>query len=225
MNEQAPPMTTPKSSGGCGKIAIGCGIALLVLVIILAVAGWFVVKNWKSWTASLVSAGVTEVVEQSQMSDEQKRAIISRVDQFTQDFAAGRITAEQVARAMENLDVEALVAAGVAQYVGSGLIQSAGLSEQERETGKRALDRVAHGLMDGQVSMQDLEQALAPITVQTGGSSWELKPSPTPEELKQVMDNATDLADQAGVPEDVGEVDFASRVNEAFDQALGAPQP
>lgn len=218
MNEQA-----PKSSGGCGKIAIGCGIAAVIVVIILAAVGWYVYNNARGWVASGGASVVNQAVEQSTLPDEQKQAIISRVDHVKEEFAAGNITLEDFGRAMENLDIESLIMAGMAQYVGADLMNSPQFSDDDRAAGRQALNRVSHGLLEGQIDTQDIEQVLSPIMLNPGSGDWEFKPNPTDKELNQVMDRATDLADQAGVPEDVGEVDFGARVNEAFDKALGTP--
>jgi hypothetical protein len=77
--------------------------------------------------------------------------------------------------------------------------------------------------LDGNISTQQIEQVLAPIMQQTGSNNWEFKQNPTPEELQQVLENANDLADKAGIPQDVEQVDFGKRVEEAFDEALGTP--
>ena len=233
MNEQAyqqapqtaPPEAPAKSGGGCKKLAIGCGIVALILVIILIIGGWFVAKNFRSWTASGFATVVNKAVEQSTLPDEQKQTIKDRVDYVKDEFVAGNITIEEMGRAIENLKIENLIGAGMTQYVGSGLIESSQLSDEQKAEGKQALNRVAQGLLDGQISLNDAQQTLTPIMQNPGSNDWQLKTNPTQDELKQVMDNATDLADQAGVPEDVGEVDFAAKVNEAFDQALGIQQP
>lgn len=221
MNEQVP----KSSGGGCGKIAIGCGIAALIVVIIAGLGIWYVVSNARGWGASLFATAINTAVDQSTLPNQQKQTIKSRVDRVKEDFVAGRITLDQIGRAMENLDIENLIAAGFTQYVGTGMIESSQLSDDDKAVGKQALNRVATGVLDGQITNQQVEQALAPIMQQTGQNRWEFKSHPTPEELRQVVDNAGDLADKAGIPKDAEAVDFAKRVEEAFDQALGTPQP
>lgn len=219
MYEQEP----KKQMSGCAKAGIGCGIALLIVVIIVALGAWYIARNAKSWTAGAFASVVNQAVDQSTLPDEQKNAITSRVDHVRDEFVAGNITLEQIGRAMENLNVENLIAAGFTQYVGTGPMQSSALSDDDRAVGKQAMNRVATGVLDGQISESQARQALAPIMQQTGSGNWEFKTNPTAEELQQVMDNANDLADKAGIPEDVEEVDFGKRVDEAFDEALGIP--
>jgi hypothetical protein len=217
MNEQA----EKKSMGGCGKIAIGCGIVLVIVVIIAALGTWYVAKNARGWLATGFATGVNSAVEQSALPDEQKQAIQDRVEQISEDFAAGDITMEELGKAVEELDIENLIDAGMAQYVGAGLIDSSKLSDEDKAAGRQAFNRVAYGLLDDQIDSNDVQQILAPILLNPGSNDWQFKQNPTTEEIKQVMDNATELADQAGVPADVEEVDFGARVNEAFDEALG----
>ncbi|MEZ6191584.1 MAG: hypothetical protein R3C45_09880 [Phycisphaerales bacterium] len=219
MNDQE----APKQMSGCAKAAIGCGIATLILLIILALGAWYVARNAKAWAAGGFASVVNQAVEQSTLPDEQKKTITSRVDHIKDEFVAGNITLEQIGQAMENLNVENLIAAGFTQYVGSGIIESSQLSDDDKAVGKQAMNRVATGVLDGNISTQQIEQVLAPIMQQTGSDNWEFKQNPTPEELQQVMENANDLADKAGIPQDVEQVDFGKRVEEAFDEALGTP--
>ncbi len=212
---------TPKSSGGCGKIAIGCGIAALVVIILLVIGGWFVARNWRSLASSGVAAAVNQAVEQSSLPDDQKQAITARVDQIKQDFADGKITLEQIASAMEAVNVEGLIVAGMAQHVGSAMVESSSLSDDDKADAKQALNRVAHGVLEGQIDQTQVRQALDPVLVKTNADEWRFKPSPSEADLLKVVENASALADQSGVAEDVEEVDFADRVGEAFDQALG----
>lgn len=215
----------PKKMSGCAKAGIGCGIALVILLIIGAIGAWWVAVNAKSWGASLFTTGVNVVLDQSSLADDQKQAIKTRVDQVSEDFVAGKITVEQFTQAVDNLDVESLVGAGVAQYMGSGLIEASELSAEEKERGRVALNRVAHGLLEGQIDVEDFKDIMSPVMVNPDGEDLNFKQNPTNEELTQVMDDAADLADKAGVPEQVEELDFASKVNEAFDEALGTTQP
>ena len=219
MNDQE----APKQMSGCAKAAIGCGIATLILLIILALGAWYVAKNAKAWTAGLISTGMTEIVDQSTLPDEQKQAIKDRISHVKDEFVAGNISAEQIADAINNLDLENLIAAGFTQYVGSGIIESSQLSDDEKALGKQAMNRVATGVLDGSIHTHEIEQALAPIMQKSGANNWEFKQNPTPEELQQALENANDLADKAGIPQDVEQVDFGKRVEEAFDEALGTP--
>ncbi len=213
----------PKSSGGCGKVAIGCGIAVLIVVIIVALGAWYVANNWRSLASSGVAAAVNSAVEQSPLPDEQKQAITTRVDQIKQDFADGKITLEQIVNAMEAVNIEGLIVAGMTQYVASGIIEPSSLSDDDKTDARQALNRVAHGVLEGQIYQSQVQQALDPVLVKSNSGDWQFKPSPSEADLLKVTENASALADQAGVSEDVEEVDFAERVGEAFDQALGQP--
>lgn len=222
--QQAYPQAPAKSGGGCKKFAIGCGIVLLILVILLAIGGIYVAKNWKSLTASGFSMAINQVVDASSLPDDQKQTIKDRVAHVKEEFLAGNITVEQIGDVYENLDVENLVGAGMAQYVGKGMIGSSKLTDDQKAQGEQAFNRVAHGLIDKQIEIKDVKQALAPVMEDPTSDDWALKQNPTPDDWKQVVDNASKLADQAGVPKDVKEVDFAQQVSDAFDKALGTPQ-
>ncbi len=212
-----------KSSRGCGKIALGCGIATLVIIILVVIGGWFVARNARSWASSGFAAIINQAVEQSTLPDDQKQAITARVDQVKQDFADGKITLEQIGSAMEAVNIEGLIVAGMAQNVGASMVESSSLSDDDKADAKQALNRLAHGVLDGQINQSQAKQALDPILVNSGSADWQFKPSPTESDLLKVTDNAAALADQAGVSEEAEEIDFAQRVGEAFDQALGQP--
>jgi len=214
-----------KKMSGCAKAGIGCGIAAVILLILVVIGSWYVAQNARGWGASLFATGVNSAVDQSTLPDEQKQAIKTRVDHVKEEFTAGNITLEQIGQAMENLDVENLIAAGVAQYVGTGVMNSSQLTDEQKAAGQQTMNRVATGLLDGKISNSEVETAIAPMLDQTGSGDWQFKQNPTSEELQQVLENANELADKAGIAEEVPEVDFAQRVGEAFDEALGTTQP
>tara|TARA_R110002111_G_scaffold118695_3_gene181367 strand:- start:158 stop:820 length:663 start_codon:yes stop_codon:yes gene_type:complete len=214
-----------KKMSGCAKAGIGCGIALVILLIIGAIGVWWVAKNAKSLMSEGFASVINQAVEQSNLPDDQKQVITSRVDSVKEDFIAGDITLEQIGQAMENLDVEKLISAGVTQYVGTGMMNASNLSADQKAAGQQAMNRVATGLLDGQISTSEVQTAIAPILDQSASGDWQFKQNPTAEELQQVLENANDLADQAGIAQDVPEIDFGQRVSEAFDEALGTVQP
>lgn len=211
----------PKSSSGCGKVAIGCGIAVLIVIILLAMGGWYVANNWRSWTAKGLSSAVTKAVDQSTLPADQKKAITDRVDHVMQEFADGNITVEQISKAAQALEVEKLIMAGMAQYVGSTIKISTKLSDEERAHGEQALNRIAHGVLDGQINQSQIEPVFKHIMEDDGSGNWSFKQSPSADDINAVIKDATELADQAGVAQDVGQIDYAKRVEQAFDQALG----
>lgn len=217
MNEQAP----KKSMSGCAKAGIGCGIALVIVLIIAAIGGWLLWKNARSIAAAGAAYVVNQAIEQSSLPTDQKQVISSRVDQIKKQFASGDLTLEEITQGLEQVNIQGLIAAGVTQTVGSGMIESSQLSDNNKAIGHMALNRITQGVMDGQIDIEKVGQVLAPIRQDPNSENWQFKANPTAEELQQVVDNANDLADQSGVPAEVPEVDFAQRVDEAFDEVFG----
>ncbi len=153
----------PKKSGGLGKIAIGCGIVVLIVIVLLAVGGWYVYNNARGWMAKGLSSVVNEAVDQSNLPDVQKQAITDRVDHVMQEFADGNITLDQIGQAVNSLEVENLVTAGMAQYIGTAVMDSSSLSDDDKADGRQAMNRLAHGVLENQIDESEIQKVFDAI--------------------------------------------------------------
>ncbi len=103
---QAPPppaagSNPPPAKKGMGlgtKLAIGCAGTLLVCVLICGGIGFYLYANFKSIASGAATTVITQNINQSKLSADQKQKLIARVEDLRQRFVDGEITTEQIAR-------------------------------------------------------------------------------------------------------------------------------
>ena len=119
MSSMTPLRSRNRASAGRGSFLTGCLIALAVVVILAVAGGLFVMTQWRGWTASLATAGMTVLVEKLELPDEDQALILARVDDLAKDFKDKKISKDQ------------LLAVGV-KLIESPLIQAVGVFAVEK---------------------------------------------------------------------------------------------
>ncbi len=214
-----------KSGNVWGKVAIGCGVALVIAMCLVAAGGYWLWSNAKSLASGLAASGIIQAVESSDLTDDQKSRIVLRVEQVRDDFVAGDITLEQVAKIGEQIvESPALYIASV-MFVEQAYIVPSGLSGEEKEAAGRTLQRFARGLYEKSYPMEVLEDVLAPVQKTDAGGQKQFKEKPTDEDLRELIELARQKADEAGVPDEPFVVDVAKEIEDAIDEVLQGSSP
>lgn len=221
---QTPPpyKQPPKSSGG--GILIGCLGLLLVCLLICGGGLYFVAMNWQSWAlqgfATMGREIAVQAVEESELTDEDKRAVIEQIDRVADEAKAGNLTGEQFAKIMENLAESPLLPAGMAKAIEVKYVDPSDLPEDEKAAAKLTLQRGARGAFEKKISPEQLELACDPISNVDSEGKRKLKEQVTTEELREFLANVKKLADEAGIPEEPFGFDVGEEVKKAVDKAL-----
>lgn len=92
-SQPAPPPER-KRLGGCGIAAIGCAVALVILLLVLFLGGLWLYSNARSLGGDAIQQGLTQSVEQSTLPPDQKRQRLDEIEQMTRDYQEGRVTHE-----------------------------------------------------------------------------------------------------------------------------------
>jgi hypothetical protein len=222
-------MTTPVrlrlASFRRGGIPRGCLIALAVtLAIFIAVIVW-VAMSWRGWAAGAMKAVAVNAVDTSTLSPEQKQAINTRIEQVVADWKDKKITTDQlgdILKAVAESPVMPLAMVGLAdqQYV----VPST-LPEEEKQAGRRSLQRFARGMFEKTIPKSAAEQQLDLISTKDAAGNRKMKQTLTPEELRTFLASAKAHADAAKVPDEPYTIDYAKEINKAIDSVLARPGP
>lgn len=208
---------SPSGGNGCLKFGlIGCGL-LLVLGIVGAIV---VYLNFKPMMANMTRAVIEQAIEEQNIPEEQKRAIMKEVDQLTEDFKADKISLEDLGRVFEELAESPLLGVGAVMVVDGMYIKKSGLSPEEREEGTLSVERFARGIVERSIDKSELDSITA-IVFEGEGENMKLKQELTDEELRQLLATCKEQADAANVPNERYEVDLAAELKKAIDKALG----
>lgn len=190
----------------------------MVLAIIGAV---IVMMNWRGWTASGMKAGMTAVVQQSDLPADQKRRIIVQVDQLAEAFKNKQITFEEFGRIAEALEDHPILPIGVLEFVETNKLQASSLSAEDKAAGILAVQRLQRGLDERTLTMDDIQPVLDPISQLDDQGNTTVIDNPTNVQLQSFIEAAQQKADEAGVPNEPFEVDIAAEIESLINDTLG----
>jgi hypothetical protein len=217
-------MIRPSNTSNRGSIAKGCLIATGIFLVLLIGVGIWVAVSWKGWTATLMKNGAQELVQQSSMASEQKAKVVTRINGVADDFAAGKLTFEQLGQFFKAITEGPVVTMAMAEALDTQHIaQNSNFTPEEKADAKRTIQRVVRGVAEKSISPQALQDILAPISEGSGGGGPRVKQNPTPDDLRKVLAAAKTRADEAKVPDEPYQLDIAAEIDKAM-AAAGVPQ-
>lgn len=97
------------------------------------------------------------------------------------------------------------------------------MSGDEKLAAGLHLNRLARGLSDGRIDWSASEQILAPISDPGQDGKLHLR-SPglvSDDEILEVLVTAKDIADEAGISEEILEIDISDEFQKSIEEALG----
>ena len=145
-----------KTARGCGSCLGGCA-AVALLLIGLAVGGGLVVwRQLPDWT----HAALAEIVEDSDLPEDEKRAVILELDRVRREYKAGDLGARQLAQAVEQLAESPVFPLVWVRAAEESYVKPSGLSAEEKEAARKTFQRVARGLFEKQIEFAGLDPAL-----------------------------------------------------------------
>ena len=136
-NPYGPDREGPSDSQGCRNWMIGCGVASVIVVGLLIVGGYLFVGRAKQFLANTGLDAAKQGIEQADLPDAQKQAIIARIDEFGDDFRAGKITiAEAVEIGQKIVTSRAIVAGGIEYLLRTQVLGKAPMTDDQRAEGR-----------------------------------------------------------------------------------------
>lgn len=208
-----------------GGLLQGCLIALGVLVILVIVAVVVVAMNWRSWTAGATIAATQAMLDSSTLSQVDKNLIMAEVRSLGDDIEAGKVTPTQLAEVFEQISRSPLIPLAAIEAARQKFIEPAGMTPEEKAAAERSLERFARGVYEGKIAPaeEQITDTIKPVVKLNAGNTWEFKDNPTREEVNQLVDNARNKADAAGVPDEPYKLSIPEELRKAINTALGRP--
>lgn len=215
-----------------GSFKTGCLIAVGVIFVILVGAGIFVATQWKNWAATGITAMSEAMVQQAPLPQDQKDQILTSMKGVADDFKAGKITTEQLGSVMKEVAEGPILPASIVMAVDSAYLKPSGLPQEEKDAGKRTIDRFARGIYERKFTDEEVHKVLEPVSqgnVAIGGPNqqvnqnrnYQLKQKVNDAELRDFLARAKTKADEKQVPDEAFNVDVAAELDKAIKKALG----
>ncbi|MEM1424181.1 MAG: hypothetical protein AAGH64_09280 [Planctomycetota bacterium] len=216
-----------------GNVVAGCLIALAIVVVIIIIGAVWLAFNWKGLAAGLTVTGATEAINDSSLPDAEKPELIAIIEDFAGRFESGDISSDEFFSTLLEVMASDVFPIGNAYVADNGYIRGSGLTDEEKADGSVQMMRIAEGLYDGSIALEDFAAVFAPMqnTTQNArfatleGDQVELiifrDPSEvTDDELREVIASAQTLADDAGVSATPRTIDLSDALQAEIDDAL-----
>ncbi len=205
--------------------ASGCLIAVVVVVLIIVGAGIFVAKNFKSWAAEGITAAMSMMIEESDLPEVERTEIIEILNQVKEEYLAGDITIEELGHILEAMTSCPAIAMGIVIQFEASYVAISSLSDGEKNEATLALNRFAQGLTNGLIGWEEIEDIIAPISETDAEGKQTLKDpgSVTDGEIREALAAVKRAADNAGISEELVEVDISESFRTTIEEALARP--
>jgi hypothetical protein len=207
-----------QSSGGCGwGILLGCGGLMLMVILLCGGSVWWASQNVERLAGMAVRQVIVALINDSDLPAQEKTEVIAQVDRVVNAFVDKKITQEDMQKIFDELQKSPVFAIIGAWGLDKMFIEPSGLSSEEKEAGRRTLERVMRGLMEKKISEQAFQQTM-PRQAQPGQPPRNDRL--TDEEVRDMLTKMKKLADDAGIPDEGYDVDVGDEVKKVVDKAL-----
>jgi len=215
----------PKKSG-TSKCLGGCCIALLIVGLLGGGVGFYLVSNWRDLLSNFGMQAFEEVLNESNLSSEDKVGILEQAERLRTAFVNEELDENDFTNLMEDFTESPILPVAGVIAVRDGILQPSGLPDGEVEQGTLDLERVARGLYEDSLTIDDLEHIMDPVMIiDRARNRWELKQNASDEDIREMLSRAGTTADENQIPEERFEVNLAEEFKRIVDNTLGGAPP
>ena len=217
----------PKKSGGAMKwVLIIVGALFLSMVCVcggLFYAGSQAVEAGKGMLADVFHTEFVQNIERSSLPQDQQDALIAELETFRDEFKAGDITFEQMGNIITEIQNTPITAMVMAQVIEGMYIGPSGLSDDEKAEARVTVQRITRGVHEESIAQSQIDSLLAPVQTTDVNGNETLRDTISDDELRTLLADAKQLADDAGVPDEPYQPDYAKELREAIQRGKAKP--
>lgn len=211
---------SPPPPSGCRNVAMGCGCAMGVLLLIAAGLGVWIFLNWKQMASDFTKQVAADAVAKSSLPAEDKARVLKRINQLADDFKTEKVSFDQLKQVARKIAESPLLPLGMVMAADEKYLKPSGLTQKEKEDGRRALQRLARGVFEKRIPQNETQEVMKLAMERQPDGTDRVKEQLTDEELKAFLAKAKEKADAATVPDEAFEVNIADELEKAIDQVL-----
>jgi hypothetical protein len=200
---------------------MGCLIVAIVSVVLAGIAAWWVAQNWRGWTARLLSDGINQAIDQSDLPRQEKDEIKVEVRRVAEAFRNKQISNEKMGQLFQELMESPILAIFVVQAAEAKYLDPSGLAVEEKAEARITIQRFTRGAVEGKIDQPSVDAALEHIADSNEDGGWQLREQVTDDELRAFLAVAKAEADKAEIPEEPVDFDPSEEIKRIVDKAMG----
>ena len=221
-----------------GNLLIGCGVVILIFLILAGVGTYFVVSNARTWTADATTSGIDKMLAQAKIDPVEHAEIMAHVDNLMERFVEGEVEWAEFGTIADELMHSPVIPAALVIGLDQLYFSKSGLPAEEQAQARVELARYTQGLFDELLPPNSVNEVLAPVITNTpdkndiklnmkldenGRTITALKSADkvSDDELRTLIANAKAKADEVGVTQTPHEIDLSDEIARAIGIALG----
>ena len=221
-----------------GNLLVGCGVVLVVVIILLVIGGIFVAMNVRGWTANASTKAIDQMLTEAQIDPDEHAEIMVHIDSLMTRFVDGDVEWGQFGKIAEQLVHSPVVPAALVIGLDRLYLSNSGLASEEKVQSRIDLARYTQALFDDALPPESINDVLAPVITnnpddndiklnlkmdENGRSITALKSADevSDEDLRTLVASAKAKADEAGIGEKPVEIDLSDEIGKAIGIALG----
>jgi hypothetical protein len=204
-------------------IATALLVGLIAFFLIFVAVGVYAVNNYNVWIAHGITAGMNAVINGSAIPEQEKVEVTQIISQLKEGYLAEEITMAELGLVLEAIGACPALPIGLVVQFEQSYVEPSGLNGDEKMAARLHLNRLARGLADSRIDWSVIEEILDPISDPGADGNQNLR-SPdlvTDTEILEVLVTAKEIADEAGISEEMIEVDISDEFKKSVEEALG----
>jgi hypothetical protein len=201
---------------------IALGAITAVAVLVLAIGGWYLYRNFTRLATQFAGAGVIELVEESGLDEQEKQAVKVQIQRVIDGARRGEISGPQLERIAQGLATSPVMAAIPVIAFRNVYLERSGLDAAQRAEVAESIQRVAHGVMQRRIEQAALDDLLSKIATRqpNGPHSWQFPSTLSDAQILDFAQACDRLAESKGITEQTPAVNLSEEIRRIIDQGL-----
>ena len=224
MNEHA---AHKRGMTGTQKTLVGCGITVLVLIVLVIAGGMALWGFGKGAAADMMYTSVVNLADMSQVPQDQRDGLLAEAASIRDGIKDGSVSTVEFGMAIQLIADSPVLGYIALAGAENKYLNPIGLDEQEKQDAVRTVARFMRGYAENTISDFDVIDAWYAITDTSGLSNPNTLSERQPRasipdgELRDILDDLKQAADAANVPDEPYTPDAAEELRKAMSALIG----
>lgn len=197
------------------------GIVFLVLILLCGGVITYVTLNARRLMAGWMRGPMVEAIKSTHLPEDQKTRLSDIINQVMDDFESGAISYTQVGELTQELAQGPFFSLIMVEMVKAKHLDMFELKEKERAEVTLTFDRFERGVQEGTIADKKVAAVLEKVSEKGDDDSPTLKDKLSEEDLNAFVTAMKEAADEAEIPMESYQVDFAGELQRVVDEVLG----